>query len=241
MDKLVNAVIAEDNRHVMDILKKFLIRKNVEIVGEASDGKTAFHLTDQHQPQLLFVDIDLPQLDGLSLAKLVKTRYQNIKIIFTTGYKEYAWKAFEIDAIDYLVKPFTEERLSICWEKIKKNIRLNLHFEPKDFLLLKNDRGIDFVKTKNIVYITSEQRYTKFVTLSHGTKKIIKTPETLKSIQEQLDCKKFTRTHKSYIVNLDYVKRIEPSGQTYMIYFDQINDYAYLSKHYLNHVYDILQ
>ncbi|MCU0097569.1 LytTR family DNA-binding domain-containing protein [Bacillus sp. OR9] len=236
---MFSALIIEDNLRIQEELASSISKLGVEVVGKVCYEKDAKAVIRENTPNVIFCDINLPDFNGFSFAEQLRVTYPFIEVVFITGYTEFAHKAFEIQAIDYLTKPFSHERLKECVKKLhchfnkekdKKSVQL-------DLLLIKSNKGINFLETTNIIYISSEGKFSRIISIDSGKYKEIKTSETLKSIEERLDPNRFVRTHKSFIVNLSQVNRIEPSGQTNLIFFKSCSDMAYLSKNYMLTLY----
>ncbi|QDQ00455.1 response regulator transcription factor [Lysinibacillus fusiformis] len=227
---MFSAIIGEDNIYSRQQLSSFLTENNIRIVGEASNGLEVMHLVQIKNPQVVFIDIDMPIQDGVSTAKQLKEQYPSLGIVFITGYTNYAIEAFDIDAIDYIVKPFEPARMYKCLCKIKKVLGQE---NPKDITLLKINTGYQVIQDDQILYFTSEKKMTK-VTFANCKEKTILINETLKSLENRICQKKFVRTHRSFIVNISHINKIEPSGQTNLIFFKNHPDFVYLSKNYMH-------
>jgi len=188
------------------------------IVGECRNGQEALELIPLKEPDLLFLDIQMPDMNGFTVvSKLALKPY----VIFTTAYDSYALKAFEINAVDYLLKPFDEDRLSIALERIRvlKKKKQASHLEEKIKKLLRsyenetteflneiiisiNGRDIP-VYVEDVIYFKSDGNYVQVVTET----KTYLYRSTLNSINDSIDTSQFLRIHRSIILNKIYIKK----------------------------------
>lgn len=208
------AILIDDERLARDRLKKLLAKHqdDVEIIGEASDGEEGLAIIQDLKPKLIFLDIQMPVMDGFEMLQhLVNPPL----IIFTTAFDQYAIKAFEENSIDYLLKPIGEERLYQSIQKLKnldtdtssKELQKLLEKlkkpELKTITVSLGDRMI-LVPVKDIVYFHAEDKYVViYDTL--GKKHLISS--SLTDLENKLD-DSFIRVHRAYIINRDYVKEI---------------------------------
>ncbi len=219
---MITAYIVEDERPALDRLMELLQEaQDLEIVGNAASGREAAEQIEALKPELVFLDIHLPDISGIDLLRLLSHRPA---VIFTTAYDRYAVQAFELQAVDYLLKPFSEKRLNEALEKVRKqrsagkdlpaemeNLRrLLASWNPlPDYLRRipsKTGDKILILPDDNIVYFASENKLV-FAFLA-DSKHLLN--YTLEELQARLDPEKFFRIHRSTIVNLNYVKTIEP-------------------------------
>lgn len=210
--------IVEDEKPARERLEKFIGKyPQLELVGFSESGNKAAIEIDSKSPDLIFLDIQLTDITGIDVLHLISSKPQ---VIFTTAYNDYAIQAFDLQAIDYLLKPFSEERFKIAVDKAliqmsseKDNIiqfkQLLNDWKPKtDYLTRipsKIGDKIYIINDDEIVYITSENKLV-FAYLFE-TKYLIN--YTLEQLQSRLNPDKFFRIHRSTIVNMDYVKTIE--------------------------------
>lgn len=210
--------IVEDEKPARERLEKFIGKyPQLELVGFSESGNKAAIEIDSKSPDLIFLDIQLTDITGIDVLHLISSKPQ---VIFTTAYNDYAIQAFDLQAIDYLLKPFSEERFKIAVDKAliqmsseKDNIiqfkQLLNDWNPQtDYLTRipsKIGDKIYIINDDEIVYITSEDKLV-FAYLFE-TKYLIN--YTLEQLQSRLNPDKFFRIHRSTIVNMDYVKTIE--------------------------------
>ncbi|MEO6001867.1 MAG: LytTR family DNA-binding domain-containing protein [Opitutus sp.] len=199
----------------------------IEIVGEAAGGQEAAALILRLQPDLAFLDVQMPELDGFGVLAQVGAA-QSPVIVFVTAYDEYALRAFEVNAVDYLLKPFDDARFSSALQRAKdavrnrraENVDLRLNqlisflqtaqpapAETHDRILVKSSGEIFFLKAEEIDWIEAEGDYMKF----HVAGKTHLMRETMARLEERLDAKRFIRIHRSTIVNIDRLRKLSPS------------------------------
>lgn len=203
-DKTILCLIVDDEAIAREILAEHLSKiKNVHVVAECKNALEAFNYISNHNIDLVFLDINMPEISGISFAKSIN---KNIKIIFTTAYRDYAVEGFELKAVDYLLKPITFERLLQA---------INTYFEvysdakpdamssseKNDFIFVRADRKMIKIEFKDIIYIESFSDYVKL----HLNETTIVTRETISAIEAKLPSKNFIRIHRSFIVSLKHI------------------------------------
>jgi two-component system LytT family response regulator len=217
-------LIVDDEKDMRMLLKKAIEKvEGFEVVGEAENGGRAIEVIESSHPQVVFLDVEMPELDGVECAKRILEINPDTIIIFATGHNEYMSEAFELYAFDYLTKPFKMERVFTTLERIKKvNLKpeensLNKiirHEKGLEKLVIKNKEGISFVDKKDIIIIQRENRSTVIYTANSS----YTTSEGLSEIEDKLDKTQFLRSHKSYIINISMINKIYPYGRwTYTI------------------------
>ena len=190
-----------------------------EVVGEAADGLEAIESIEAKRPDLVFLDIQMPGLTGFEVLEALEA--ERPQVIFTTAYDQYAVKAFEIRALDYLLKPFDPERFQAALERALEDRRRRHAVEARvDGLvadwraqsgavqrLLVRDRGrLRVVRVEDIEWIESEEKYVRL----HLGKDSLLHRETMVNLERRLDPQRFVRIHRRQIVNLNFVKEIAP-------------------------------
>lgn len=196
---------------VLEYLNQF---PEFTVVAECDDGFQGMKAIQQHQPSLIFLDIQMPKITGFEMLELLDTPPA---VIFTTAFDEYAIKAFEANSIDYLLKPFSKERFDQAIEKCRKQLNVkenkieNLlentqkQIEEKNRIVVKNGTEIKIIPSKEIHYIEAYDDYVKiFTNDSYYLKK-----KTMNYFEQTLDPAIFYRTHRSLIVNLEQLTKIE--------------------------------
>ncbi|WP_226585356.1 LytR/AlgR family response regulator transcription factor [Halobacillus litoralis] len=211
MNKQISVLIVDDERFSREELQYLLKAFNhMNIVGEAGSGDEAVMKTIQLQPDVLFLDVEMPKMDGLAVAKAVKELKKVPEIVFATAYPDFAVEAFRHQAIDYLLKPFDEEQLAETVERIEEKFHFKKEPVSKGItpskLAVEVEDTIEYLEPGEIVYVYREGRVTKIV----GRNKVYITRDALKDVENRLKGFSFFRIHKSYLVNLDYIYRLTP-------------------------------
>jgi len=210
----LEAIIVDDERLARVNLRKLLCpHPEIEVVGEASSCQGAVDMINMFNPDLIFLDIQLSGETGFDLLELIN---KSIKIIFVTAYDEFAIRAFEVNAIDYLLKPVNPERLktaierAIVKEKEQKSIAKSYEYSDSIYVRL-NNYSSRFIKISSITFIEPVGNYSKIVTTEGKHCLVLK---TLKQWQEELPDNNFVRIHRSSIVNIEHVDHIEKDSDT---------------------------
>ena len=226
--ELITVVIADDEMPAREKLSHQLsLLDNIEVVGVATTGKEAIALINQQKPDLALLDIQMPEIDGIELVDLLEHKPL---IIFTTAYDQYAIRAFEQASIDYLLKPFPLARLKNAIDKAKLAIKQNqqtklqeqfsLHQsgEKKRLISKQNDR-ITLLSPQELYFIKSEQGSS----FANNGEHSYLLSETLDQLEQALMNEEYIRIHRSYIVNLDKIKEIQPwfNGKLMVIMNDE--------------------
>lgn len=220
----IRAIIIEDEYNMRLILKGIVKQvTNIEIVAETDNGHDGLRLIDTLKPDLVFLDIDIPGMNGIEVAKKIKESNglflndgkQNVYIIFTTGYEEYAIEAFELYAFDYIVKPYRISRLKSSLERLERTIN-----PEKAKLKVKDGCVITMIDYSDIVYIAREGRR-NYIYTTHGK---YKTDDTLDYLEVTVG-KDFYRVHRSYIINANMLKEIRsiPNSKSKELTFHNSN------------------
>jgi two-component system, LytTR family, response regulator len=189
---------------------------DIEIIGQCSNGLEAIAAIEEQQPDVIFLDIQMPGLNGFEMLEALGTDSLPF-VVFVTAYDEYAVKAFEVHALDYLLKPFDRSRLQDCLARVRKAQRANssnLHelleqFRPKEYLsrfVVKTRGRVLLLKTDDVDSLEASGNY---VELRCG-KQTYLVRETLNDVERKLDPQRFARVHRSTIVNLDRVQELQP-------------------------------
>jgi two-component system LytT family response regulator len=205
----LKAIIVDDERLARVNLRKLLEPyPEIEIVGEASSCQSTVEMINMFNPQLIFLDIQLSGETGFDLLEMIDN---TIKIIFVTAYDEYAIRAFEVNAIDYLLKPVNPERLKAAIDKViikEKEQKLEpRNYEYSDSIYVRlNNYASRFIKISSITFIEPVGNYSKIATIEGKHCLVLK---TLKQWQEELPDNNFVRIHRSSIVNIEHVDHIE--------------------------------
>jgi len=237
MNKL-RTIIIEDEAPARDLVKAYIkTNDNIELIAECQDGFSGVKTINELKPDLIFLDIQMPKLTGFELIELLETVPE---IIFTTAYDQFAIKAFELSAVDYLMKPFSRERFNEAVDKVlarlqskgetpkdakRKNENIekfaNLRketIENVERLFVKTGTKIDVVSVVDIIKIEAQDDYVEIHT---ATKKYLKN-DTMNYLEKVLPSKTFARVHRSHIINLNHINKIEKYGKE--SYIVKLND-----------------
>lgn len=207
---MISTIIVDDERLAREGLKSLLLKiPDIQIVAEAENVDEALDLIEKLKPQLVFLDIQMPEKSGFDLLEeLIETP----AIIFTTAYDEYALKAFEVNALDYLLKPIEQDRLNDAISKIKKQIedlkvdRLRSKLSPHEKVFLRDGDKCWYISLNEIRLIESAGNYAKI----HFDKFQPLIHRTLNSLDERLSDDTFFRANRQQIINLNFLDKIEP-------------------------------
>jgi two-component system LytT family response regulator len=222
---LIRVLLVDDEPLAREMLREMLQGDpQVEIVGESCNGREALEAIRNESPDLIFLDVQMPEVGGFEvLSALGKGPGPIPYVIFVTAYDQYAVRAFEVQALDYLLKPFDQERFDASWQRAKAQLVrdrnggmdqriLALLEEMKagknylERLVIKAAGRIYFLDTSDIDWIEAEGNYVSV----HSGKKTHLLRETISSLEAQLDPKKFVRIHRSSIVRLDFIQELQP-------------------------------
>lgn len=230
---MIKVCIIEDEPEIRKLLRMIVEKQEgFTVVAESGDFASAISDFTKYRPDVAFVDIDLKGESGLECAKVLTELNPKLKVIFATAHSEYMANAFEIYAFDYLVKPFYVERVVKTLSRIKQK---NAEEQPatvvqsekqSDKLMIKGKEQIAFVDKKEIIFIERSDNATKIVTEDES----YKTSAALGTIEEKLNGAEFMRCHKSYIINLSKITKIEPYGRwTYIVKFKGTSETALMT------------
>ncbi len=221
---------------------KHLLKKYswIEVVGEASSAEKGLEIILTKEPDVLFLDIEMPGMSGVELAETLQKMKHKPEIVFATAYPDYALKAFQVDAVDYLVKPFDEEQLDKAVERLKKVVHFETKEETKSLgkLAVQDEDKIVFIKPRDILYISREERETFICT----EKKKYTCRLTIKDLETKLNTYPFFRVHKSYLVQLPYVEELIPWGSgVYQLKVHGANEAIPVSRNYVKELRERLE
>jgi two-component system, LytTR family, response regulator len=215
--KIIKALIIDDESLAREAIKSHLkTMDHIELLGECKDGFEGLKMIQEHKPDLIFLDIQMPKLTGLELLEILD---DPPVIIFSTAYDEYALKAFEYNAIDYLLKPYSRERFKEAVEKAIEKIGEDQQFLHKDLvtthhdlqkesfqrIVVKNGFKIEVIPVVEIEYFEANDDYVNIYS-THG--KFLK-QITMKNLENNLSETEFVRIHRSYILNIGDIGRLE--------------------------------
>ncbi len=213
------SIIIEDEKLARDLVKNYLLSQDtIELIGEFEDGFSGLKAINELKPDIVFLDVQMPKLTGLELLELVD---ELPHIIFTTAYDEYAINAFDLNAVDYLLKPFSKERFEKAIDKVFRKIennnsskinQLKTHISESstlDKIVVKSNSNIHIIPLSDVNYIESEDDY---VMIHTSSGKYLK-HQTMSFYEEHLSKNMYIRIHRSYIVNINNINKIEKYGK----------------------------
>ncbi len=222
-DKEIRAIIVDDEELARQVIRELLAsHPEIEIAGECSNGFEAVKTVTETKPELIFLDIQMPKLDGFEVLELIGA---GSAIIFVTAHDTYAIRAFEVHAVDYLLKPFGAERFEAALERAKVRLHSNTPSAaipatelaasarpPAQYLEripVRDGSQVFIIPVSKLDFAEAQDDY---VALSSEGKKHLK-QQPISSLEAALDPSRFLRIHRSYIVNLERVAKIEPYGK----------------------------
>jgi len=217
--KKIRALIIEDEAPARELIK-FMLKDHpeIEIAGECSDGFCGAREIKEKHPDLVFLDIQMPKLTGFELLEVIDEKPE---VIFTTAFDQYAIRAFELNAVDYLLKPYSRERFDDALAKAVSRIGkeseepdkieklVTTASEAEGYLtriVFRKGAGIKIIPLNNVSYLAAEDDY---VMIYYSEGKALK-PKTMKYYEEHLPPGLFIRVHRSYMVNVEHITKLEP-------------------------------
>jgi two-component system, LytTR family, response regulator len=216
---MLRAVIVDDEELARGFLRELLsTHSEIEIVAECANGFEAVKAASDHSPDLLFLDVQMPKLDGFEVLELVDP---GPAVIFVTAYDQYAMRAFDAHAVDYLLKPFTAERFERALERAKARLgertlppptvaaEARPPAERPERIVVKDGPRVHVIPLDKLDYVEAQDDYVAL----HSVGKTYLKQQPIASLETSLDPARFIRIHRSAIVNLERIARIEPYGK----------------------------
>lgn len=218
MSEKIRVIAIDDEKLAIDVIKEYLKKADkVELIAECRNGFDGLKTISELNPDIVFLDIQMPKINGFEMLELID---DPPVIVFTTAFDQYALKAFEVNATDYLLKPFSESRFLEALEKAKKLLKDKNKADEKieslekynennseciERIVVKNGQKIIIIPVDDVDYIEAQDDYVMIYT-SKG--KFLK-QKTMKYFDEHLDANNFMRVHRSYIVKINSIQQIE--------------------------------
>lgn len=201
---MIRSLIVDDEAVFSDYLMSLLseVSKDIEVVSVVNNIPDAMIAIDSLKPQLVFLDMELPEISGIDFLKKIQSR--NYEIIVTTSHTEYALEAIKGEVVDYLIKPVKKLDLLLAIQKAKRKIESTSMTDSIDKIGVYIDNGFDFISKKDIIYCRADNNYTHIHKVDG---KVILVSKTLKDLEVQLGDQLFFRVNKSYLVNTNHIKR----------------------------------
>ena len=214
MQARMRVAIVDDELLARSVLREYLARHDdIDIVAECANGFDAVKAIAELEPELVFLDIQMPRLDGFEVAELIGAK---TRLIFVTAYDQYALKAFDCHALDYLLKPFSEQRFDQALAHARTHRSMPETVQtlareaatraaPLDRVLIRDGAKVHVIASARIDYIEAQDDY---ISIRSEGKSYLKS-QRLSELETQLDPAKFLRVHRSYLLNIDGIRRIE--------------------------------
>ena len=207
--------IVDDEPLARTVVREFAEKLGVQVVAECANGFEAVKAVADHTPDLLFLDVQMPKLDGFEVLELLG---RSVPVVFTTAYDQYALRAFEVHAVDYLLKPFSEERFAEALSRARARLaaKEELPVEelvndarprtgPLERVLIRDGAQVHVLPVEKIDFVEAQDDYVCFK--SEG-KDYLK-DQTMGALEAQLDPARFVRIHRSYLLNIERIARVE--------------------------------
>ncbi|MDP4180654.1 MAG: LytTR family DNA-binding domain-containing protein [Bacillota bacterium] len=243
----MKVILVDDEKAGLENLHYYLSKyEDIEILGMYKDPQEALQDVFDQKPDAVFLDIMMPEMDGLQAAAEILKSEEDIKIIFVTAFDEHAIKAFELNAIDYILKPFSQQRIEVAVNRINKLLNEKdtskykkkqqaIQFEAMKKEIVKipvwKDERIFLCDPFDISYLSSEDGNVKICTCNGQA---YKSKDTLTYFESRLDTKRFFRCHKSFIINTEKIKEIIPwFNNTYLLNMEGLKDQVPVSRNYI--------
>ena len=218
----ITAIIVDDEKLAREITKNYLAEfSEIEVLAECGNGFDAIKKINELKPDIVFLDIQMPKISGFEMLELLD---QPPIVIFTTAYDQYAIKAFEVSAVDYLLKPFSAERFNEAVKKAFTYLQDRFEYDSAiknivdenekkiEFLervVIKDGSKISIVPVETIKWIEAQDDY---VMINSDLGRFLK-QKTMKYFENHLDENAFIRIHRSYIINVDFIQHLEQTGK----------------------------
>jgi two-component system LytT family response regulator len=213
----LKVAIVDDEAPARAILREYLGREpGVEVVAECANGFEAVRAVTNEKPDLLLLDVQMPKLDGFEVLELIE---REVAVVFVTAYDQYALKAFDVHAVDYLLKPFGPERLAEALGRVRERLakgksaagseplagRLLSGRPPATRVLIRDGASVHIVPLAKIDYAEAQDDYVAI----HAEKRTYLKEQTMGQLEAALDPRQFVRIHRSYLLNVDRLARVE--------------------------------
>ena len=213
---MIRAMIVDDEELARAVLKELLVpHREIEVVAECGNGFDAVKRFSEVKPDLLFLDVQMPKLDDFEVLELIDSK---VAVIFVTAYDVYAMRAFDVHAVDYLLKPVAPERFEAALERVKQRLGHELPPVPElrsaaqapgvrlDRLVIKDGARIHIVPLVKVDYFEAQDDYVGI----HSEGKTFLKQQPLSKLEAMLDPERFIRVHRSYVINVEKIARLEP-------------------------------
>ncbi|NLT20875.1 MAG: response regulator transcription factor [Syntrophomonadaceae bacterium] len=214
METMIVKVLVVDDEPVTGLFLKSILEQvpGVEIAEVITNSLEVAGKVDEHEARVVFLDIDMPELNGLELARSLRYKDESLCLVFATAHVDYALEAFELYSFDYILKPFNEERIKKTMQKIREGL-INNEDRNDDLIIIQEEERQIVIRADEIIYVESLNHKVRIVTGSYNE---IIIHENVQSLEKSLSLNSiFFRCHHSFLVNTDYVKMIVRIGRSY--------------------------
>jgi two-component system, LytTR family, response regulator len=214
-DARLRVVVVDDEALARSVLREYLANvPDIDVIAECANGFEAVKAVAELQPDLMFLDVQMPKLDGFEVLELVE---RDVAVVFVTAYDQYALKAFEVHAVDYLLKPFGPERLTEALQRVRARLaqkepgaeplaaRLQSGRRPLTRVLIRDGAAVHIVPLSKIDYAEAQDDYVAI----HAEKRTYLKEQTMAQLEGMLDPRQFVRIHRSYLLNVDRLAKID--------------------------------
>lgn len=232
MNEKIRTVIADDNEDALEIMQRYMEQfSDFVVVERCRNGEEVVDSVVRLDPDVIILDINMPKLNGMEAIQSCLHIKKDVLFIFITGYDEYAAQAFELSAIDYIVKPIEKTRLYSAIEKVRRALKQNkvhemMAFQDMRRLIVRDGNNHYYILLQDILFIEKLGKKCHI----HTIDKVYTTPEKIGDIYARLPSKRFFLSHRSYIVNIMHIAHISAHNQTFLAYFRNTDKYAHISK-----------
>ena len=217
----LTCIIVDDEPLAVKLMESFVAKTpDLELLGSFTDSVEAINAVKEQKPNLLFLDIQMPDLNGMELAHMIPTE---TRVIFTTAFKEYAFESYEVKALDFLLKPIRYNKFMVAVEKAKEwfaksESPVSQHPSPitnhPSAIFVRVDGELRNITISDIIYVNGMKDYVMFY-LDSEPKPLI-THLTMKAVEEMLPPEKFLRVHRSYIIAVDKIRKVDRNDCIYI-------------------------
>lgn len=228
----MNCIIVDDEYPAREELKYFINQaSNINVDKEFEDSIKALQYIQKNKPDIIFLDISMPKLDGMALAHIINELDKNIVVVFITAYKNHALEAFEIEAFDYILKPYSEERIITTLKRLEKLYNETIESCIKNKIALKKNDKLKVINIFDICYCKADEKRTLIITKEDEYIENCSISDFYKRLSKNI----FFKTHRSFIVNIDKIIEIIPwFNNTLMIKLKDMKDEIPVSRNNIN-------
>ncbi len=214
----IRTIIVDDEHLARALVREYLREEpDIEVIAECGNGFDAVKAVAEYRPDLLFLDVQMPKLDGFEVLELVGSE---LAVVFTTAHDQYAMKAFDAAAVDYLLKPFDQERFRTALERVRRRIgerrampaatdlktAAQAPGQHPQRIVVKDGTRIHIIPLSQLDYAEAQDDYVGL----HSAGKVYLKQQTISSLESSLDPARFVRIHRSFVLNIERISKIEP-------------------------------